>query len=64
MPYGKSKDELSAVHAYLSSVKDAWRNSTMHVENKYTEEEAEAIFNSVKGFIVFIASMFDEDGKP
>jgi hypothetical protein len=31
--------------------KDAWRNHVMHARAKYTEEEAEAIMVSVKGFM-------------
>ncbi|MDE3181007.1 MAG: hypothetical protein KGM47_15275 [Acidobacteriota bacterium] len=54
-------DEL---HASLDAVKNPWRNATMHVENKYTYEEAEHIFFSVKGFMKKLASRMDEEGSP
>ena len=52
------------VYASLDSVKNSWRNSTMHVEKKYTEEEAEHIFTSVRGLMMKIAARFDEAGLP
>lgn len=33
-------------------IKDAWRNYTMHVRGKYTDEEAEHLFNNVKFFLI------------
>jgi hypothetical protein len=36
----------------------------MHVENKYTTEEAEHIFGAVKGFTMKLASRCDENGDP
>jgi hypothetical protein len=51
-------------HALLVAVKDAWRNATMHVENKYTPEEAEHIYHVVRGFMKKIASRMDETGAP
>lgn len=51
-------------HASVDAVKNAWRNSTMHVENKYNPEEAEHIFVAVKGFMKKIASRMDEQGLP
>ncbi len=35
---------------HLDSVRSAWRNTTMHPKQTYTEEEAEEILNCVKGF--------------
>ena len=32
-------------------LKDAWRNYTMHVRGKYTDEEAEHLFNNTKFFM-------------
>jgi hypothetical protein len=34
------------VRAHLFSVKNAWRNPSMHLEKKYTEREAERIFRA------------------
>jgi hypothetical protein len=36
----------------------------MHVENKYTEDEAEHIFLAVRGLMRKITARLDEDGKP
>jgi hypothetical protein len=52
------------LHARLDAVKDAWRNGTMHVEQKYTIEEAENVFAMVKGFMQKVASRMDEQGQP
>jgi hypothetical protein len=52
------------LHASLDAVKNPWRNSTMHVEKKYTGDEAEHIFVAVKGFMKKLASRMDEEGKP
>jgi hypothetical protein len=37
--------------------KDAWRNYTMHKRGKYTEEEAELLFNNVKSFMQKITAL-------
>jgi hypothetical protein len=39
------------VYVSLDAVRNVWRNPTMHVESKYTVEEAEHIFASVRGFL-------------
>jgi hypothetical protein len=36
----------------------------MHVESKYTDEEAEHILVAVKGFMKKLASRMDEEGNP
>jgi hypothetical protein len=36
----------------------------MHVEMKYTGEEAEHIFIAVRAFLKTLASRLDENGKP
>ena len=57
--------ELSeSAYVSLDAVRVAWRNTTMHVENKYTDEEAEHIFVAVRGFMKKIASRMNEDGQP
>jgi hypothetical protein len=45
---------------YLRSVKNAWRNPTMHVEKRYSESEAERIFQSVQSFMVHLATKLSE----
>lgn len=61
---GAEKDFLQSTYALLDAVRNAWRNATMHVENKYIEEEAADIFGAVRGFMRRIASVFDEKGDP
>lgn len=52
------------IYASLEAVRVAWRNTTMHVEKKYTQEEAEHICLAVKGFMKKLASRVDENGQP
>ena len=55
---------FEAVYGLLEGVKNPWRNATMHVENKYTDDEAEHIFFAVRAFMTKLASRCDEDGEP
>jgi hypothetical protein len=48
----------------LDAVRNTWRNSTMHVESKYNEEETEHILSAVRGFMRKLASRLDENGLP
>jgi hypothetical protein len=52
------------LYATLDAVKNPWRNSTMHVEEKKTDQEAEHIFVAVRGFMMRLSSRMDEDGFP
>jgi hypothetical protein len=52
------------VYLLLSAVRDTWRNPTMHVENKYTEEEAENILGTARAFVRKVAARMDENGDP
>jgi hypothetical protein len=58
------KEFFEVVYVSLDAVRVAWRNSTMHVENKYTEDEAEHVYSAVKGFMMKLASRCDENGDP
>lgn len=62
----QANDKLlfDGAYASLDAVRVAWRNSTMHVENKYTTDEAKHLFAVVKGFMQKIASRMNELGKP
>jgi hypothetical protein len=52
LPDCKEKQESYAQAAsHFGILKDAWRNYTMHVRGKYTEEEAEHVFENTKGFM-------------
>jgi hypothetical protein len=55
---------FTSAFASLDAVKNPWRNATMHVENKYTSEEAEHIFSAVRGFMRKLALRMDENGDP
>ena len=50
------------VRVTLSSVKDAWRNLTMHLDRRYDEAEAEDVLRAVKTFMGIVALNIDESG--
>lgn len=52
------------IYVSLDAVKNPWRNATMHVENIYTEENAEHILSSVVGFMRKLVQRCDENGLP
>ena len=52
------------VYVSLDAVKNAWRNATMHVESKYTEEEAEHVLGAARIFMKKLADRMDEQGLP
>ena len=58
------RDFFSGAYVSLDAVRIAWRNTTMHVENKYNGDEAEQIFITVRGFITKLATRCDENGEP
>jgi hypothetical protein len=45
-------------------MQNPYRNATMHLDQKYTEEEAKHIFEIVKGSMRKLASRCDENGDP
>ncbi len=55
---------FESLYGLLEGVKNPWRNATMHVENKYTDDEAEHILFAVRAFMRKLASRCDEDGEP
>ena len=55
---------FAGIYVSLDAVRVAWRNATMHVENKYNDEEAEHIFIAMRGFMKKVASRLDEQGNP
>jgi hypothetical protein len=65
-PHRQSGDGEFFENAYaaLASMQNPWRNATMHLDQKYTEEDALHIFDVVKGFMRRLASRMDENGKP
>lgn len=66
---GRPKDwaeraTFDEIYALLDSVKGRWRDPTMHVEEKYTEEEARRLFQTVHNFMERLADRMDESGLP
>lgn len=51
-------------YAALAAMQNPYRNSTMHLDQKYTLDEAHHIMEIVKGFMKKIALRMDEDGQP
>ena len=56
----KSDPFFAEAVAYLRAVKNAWRNPTMHVDRRYSQEDAERIFQAVQGFMVHLTSRLTE----
>lgn len=61
MPMGttaerNSQQKFAEIVGYLGTIKDAWRNSTMHPKNTYTEEEAKVIFDATRMFMQKLAA--------
>ena len=50
--------------ATFAAMQNPYRNATMHLDQKYTEEEAKHVFEIVKGFMTKLASRCDENGDP
>lgn len=51
-------------YAALAGMQNPYRNSTMHLDDKYTKDEAVHIFAVVKGFMRTLATRMDENGHP
>ena len=45
---------------YFFNVKEPWRNRTAHTGHIYTEEKAEQVFNSVRGFMQALSTRLTE----
>ena len=61
LPDCKEQQQFYAQAAsHFGILKDAWRNYTMHAHGKYTEEEAERIFQNVCGFMQKLATRLAE----
>jgi len=65
LPDCKEQQEFYAQAAsHFGILKDAWRNHTMHVRGKYSQDEAELIFENVKAFMQKLAEKLDENLIP
>jgi hypothetical protein len=55
---------FDGAYAALAAMQNPWRNATMHLDQKYTEEEAKHVFEVVKGFMMKLADRMNENGAP
>jgi hypothetical protein len=62
--HGSDAELFDNAYAALAAMQNPWRNSTMHLDQKYTAEEARHIFEIVGGFMRKLASRMDENGHP
>lgn len=62
--HGPDNELFENAHAALAAMQNPWRNSTMHLDQTYTLEDANHIFEIVGGFMRKIASRMDEQGLP
>ena len=60
----KHKEFFETAYVSLDAVRAAWRNTTMHVDNKYTPDEAEHILLAVRAFMRTLSDQMDEAGQP
>jgi hypothetical protein len=61
LPDCKQQQQFYADAAsHFGILKDAWRNHTMHARSKYTDQEAQQIFGSVKAFMQKLAERLKE----
>lgn len=58
------KDYFDSAYMTLDAVRNVWRNPTMHLEKKYTAEEAMNMFIAVRSFMMKLAFRMDEQGFP
>ena len=60
-PHWSAKNHFfSEATATLRAVKDAWRNPTIHVEQKYNDDEALDVLNAVGAFMRHLATELHE----
>ena len=61
-PTWKDTDEpfFAEAAAHLRFIKNGWRNHAMHARAKYTDEEAEAIYESVRSFMRHLSGRLSE----
>lgn len=57
MDKGPSRNQWSESHTHLYHVKQAWRNDTMHPNEKYTDDEALEVYRAVRTFMNHLAAL-------
>lgn len=59
----KRRGLLEMAYPAIEAAKRAWRDPTMHVEKKYTQEEAKRIFLYVSPFMLDLSNRINESGQ-
>ena len=61
----KNEDEpfFAEAATHFRMIKNAWRNHAMHAKDKYTDEEAEKIYDSVNFFMRHLSDRLSEEGQ-
>jgi HEPN domain-containing protein len=59
----KEESFFAEAVADVRSVKKAWRDTTIHLEKNYTNEQAEKIFNAVVGLMRDLATRLNQNGE-
>ena len=60
----KDKDEpfFAEAATHFRFIKNGWRNHAMHGRDKYTDEEAEGIYESVRSLMSHLSERLSEEG--
>jgi hypothetical protein len=61
---GDDRRFFEDLYASIDAVRVAWRNTTMHVERRYDQDEAEHLLQVVKALAKKLAGRTDETGTP
>lgn len=56
----KTEEFYAEAAAQIGHIKTAWRNPTMHVDRKYTEDEAESILGAIRSLMRHLAGQLKE----
>ena len=55
---------FDSLYAALAAMQNPYRNGTMHLDQKYTPDEARHIFEMIGGLMKKLSSRMDEEGNP
>jgi len=62
-PWAAARPFFESAYAYLHAVKDAWRNPSVHAEQKYTSPEAQRVYTAIKNLMAHLADHLNELGE-
>ena len=60
----EDKPFFAEAATHFLMIKNAWRNHAMHGKDKYADEEAKKIYESVKSFMHHLSKRLSEEGQP